>query len=410
MQWARWLMIFGVSVAAITMTACNPTLGVTAAFIGEDGKVEASSSDYVVREYEYGEIVIQDENGKIVEHRSVETPRGTFVLEGPNVIRISDGTREIAYSASFLQKESNKRAQIVSTNRLGERVITTEPYSITYDIQSDTVLVALGLEGAVTGTKDGVWTRVAVDQYVPSDFSFTGKMRTLLKLLVSELYFIVIISAVSLSFVSFAIAISVAPNVSASQIVAGILAVTVAIPMIILSSLLVNGFVMIFLDISIADDLAVLFVIITYLCVIASTLIPGIMISQSQQKIIGLSFAGVAVVASIMTIVVIRSYFDPGDGLVTPRTILLLSVPFASLNAISSVLVIRPSLNHLGAIIAALTGIYLSFAVCFSLWYWAILPQAIAQILVLFLMASMSAVLLRHLERKREASYTLGCT
>ena len=411
MQWARWLLIFGVSVAAITTTACNPTLGVTAARVSNDGKVEAWSPDYVARDYEHVKMVIYDENGNVIDHRSVETHHGTYVIEGPNIVRNYGGTSEIAYSASYLRKESNKRAQIVSTNWLGERVITTEPYSISYDHNSDTIVVALGLEGAVTRSKDGAWTRVAVGQIVPSDFSFTGKMRTLTKLLVTEFHFIAIISVVSLSFISLVIAMSIPPNISASQIMAGMLAVIVAIPVIIIASLLVSVFASTFFDIFWFDDaLAVFFVIAAYLCVIAATLIPGTMISQSLQKIIGESFAGVAVVASILTIVVIRYYFDPGDGLFTLRTILLLSVPFASLNAISSVLVIRPRLNVLGPIVGAFAGMYVSFAICFSLWYWAILPQVLAQTLALCLMVLVSVVLLRHLERKREASYNLAST
>ena len=56
----------------------------------------------------------------------------------------------------------------------------TKPYGIAYDALSGNLIVAMGLQGVVVGSPDGHWSRVAVGDYSPTDFSFAGKTVVLL--------------------------------------------------------------------------------------------------------------------------------------------------------------------------------------------------------------------------------------
>ncbi len=114
---------------------------------------------------------------------SVDTPRGRFTLDGPRVLRVNadGGQEEVVYSTAHLREKGNVWVQKVSTEKLYEvRVIATRPLGIVYDDLSGNLVVALGIQGVVTGTPAGEWTAVAVGPYEPTDFSFEGKTRLLL--------------------------------------------------------------------------------------------------------------------------------------------------------------------------------------------------------------------------------------
>ena len=89
------------------------------------------------------------------------------------------------------------------TESLGDRVITTHPYSIVYDPKHDTVVVALGLQGVVVGTPDGDWLPVAVGPYSPTDFS----VATRFELLFSHANLWISVVAVSVSVVAGTVAL-----------------------------------------------------------------------------------------------------------------------------------------------------------------------------------------------------------
>ena len=67
-----------------------------------------------------------------------------------------------------------------TTVGFGKRLLTTSLQAITYDPVSGNVLLAAGLQGAVVGTPDGEWTRVAVGSYAPVQSSTADKLRELL--------------------------------------------------------------------------------------------------------------------------------------------------------------------------------------------------------------------------------------
>ena len=111
----------------------------------------------------------------------METPRGKSKIQGSGIlVRTVDGEWIVIYSAAYLQQEANVWIQEQATTRFGLREIARRPYSIVYDERSGNVIVAMGLQGVVVGTPNGQWSRLAVGDYSPTDFSSTAKTVVLL--------------------------------------------------------------------------------------------------------------------------------------------------------------------------------------------------------------------------------------
>ena len=102
---------------------------------------------------------------------------GTYSLDGTDIVRTVGEQRVVAYSAAYLQEESNIRVRRLARTWVAHDEVTTEPYAIAYDPSSGNVIVAMGLQGVVVGTPNEEWTRVAVGHYLPTDFSIAGKLR-----------------------------------------------------------------------------------------------------------------------------------------------------------------------------------------------------------------------------------------
>ena len=112
---------------------------------------------------------------------SVVTPRGTCVIEGPEILRMTgDGRREPEYSFAYLEGANKEWVQHRATQSLeGGGDVTTAPWELVYHEPSGNLIVALGLQGVVVGTSEGQWSRVAVGPYQPTDFSIAAKLGVL---------------------------------------------------------------------------------------------------------------------------------------------------------------------------------------------------------------------------------------
>ena len=106
---------------------------------------------------------------------SVETPRGTYFIEGAVVYREAGGERREAYSAAHLSQSANRWAQALDAPSCEPR-LTTHPKDITYDPASGNVIVAMGLMGVAVGLPSGEWREVGVGWSYPRDFSFAAKL------------------------------------------------------------------------------------------------------------------------------------------------------------------------------------------------------------------------------------------
>ena len=113
--------------------------------------------------------------------QAAETPRGEYVITDSGIALIGeDGQMELVYSTGYLRGDANKWMQENDTLELGRRFLTTRPVAILHHADSGNVIAAMGIQGVVVGTPDGRWRRVAVGDYAPTDFSFSGKIRALL--------------------------------------------------------------------------------------------------------------------------------------------------------------------------------------------------------------------------------------
>ncbi|MCY4530455.1 MAG: hypothetical protein OXD46_15685 [Chloroflexi bacterium] len=178
------LLTAGVAaLASVATSPIEPEAGVTAVEVEPDGKI----------------VAVRDESAA----KSVETPRGTYSIEGSSIMRTHNGERAVAYSARYLREPGNINLQRHVTRDLGPREITTEPYSIIYDERSGNVVVAMGLQGAVVGTPDGQWNRVAVGSFAPTDFSIVTKV-----LLLREWELWLVALALAFSFTALAMALA----------------------------------------------------------------------------------------------------------------------------------------------------------------------------------------------------------
>ena len=187
------LLIAGAAaLASVASTPPDTVVGVTAVEVAPDGTI--ISAGY---EYDYWAADYQDA-------QSVETPRGTYTIEGYSIMRTHNGERTVAYSARYLREYGNINVQRRATRSFGLRELTKEPYSLIYDERTGNVVVAMGLQGAVVGTPDGQWTRVAVGGFVPTDFSIVTKVLLLrdweLWLVAAALAFSITASAMAFSY------------------------------------------------------------------------------------------------------------------------------------------------------------------------------------------------------------------
>ena len=110
-------------------------------------------------------------DGVRFEGQAAETPRGVYEIEGTDIVH--DG--KVVYSTAYLSEDANLWLQERDTRHLGERILTTKPYGISFDVPTGNVIVGMGIQGVLVGTPDGEWTHQAEWGYQPTDFSRLGR-------------------------------------------------------------------------------------------------------------------------------------------------------------------------------------------------------------------------------------------
>ena len=103
---------------------------------------------------------------------TISTPRGSYSINGTEIIHTQGDETETTYSAAYLRDAANRILQ----GRATSVVLTSAPQGIAYDDHSGNVIVAMGSQGVLVGTGDGRWQRVAVHRYAPTDFSVSARM------------------------------------------------------------------------------------------------------------------------------------------------------------------------------------------------------------------------------------------
>ena len=146
-----------------------------------------------------------ERTGLLWDEKSVETPNGRYEIRDPEIVLVgADGNESVVYSAAYLRQAGNVWVQRQVTPQ-GDGVSGVgRPHSITYDANSGNVIVAMGLRGVVVGTPDGQWTKYAVGEYTPLDYSFSAKTN----LLYSQFGFWITSLVLSLSMAAMGLIIS----------------------------------------------------------------------------------------------------------------------------------------------------------------------------------------------------------
>ncbi len=186
LRWAVLVVCF--TSFAIGSSSCDsePQQGIHRIGVSQDGAIIAEAKYRTLQSIDGGITwsVVQQQPGEVVwGNQRVDTPRGRYSLDGPQVLRFNAGDtqEEIVYSTEHLNQSGNVWAQKVSTAELDRlREIATRPLGIVYDRRSDNVVLALGLQGVVVGTPDRRWIATAVGRFEPTDFSYQAKTRLLL--------------------------------------------------------------------------------------------------------------------------------------------------------------------------------------------------------------------------------------
>ena len=121
--------------------------------------------------------------------QQVETPRGVYAIQGQAVMRIREGEAPVQVHLALPQTEQERwvsgfvtgprRDEAEQYNPRYRDLPGAGPVNIVYDQATGNVIVSLGLEGALAGDEAENWRRVAVGEYVPTDYSQAGILRTL---------------------------------------------------------------------------------------------------------------------------------------------------------------------------------------------------------------------------------------
>ena len=182
---SRWtLLIAAIAlIATVATSESGPSEGVTQLVVSSDGVVKGDGSYRGFRSNDGGltwDDPFDRSDTVAVGDQVVETPRGEYVISGPDIMRPnSSGQLETVYTARYLRNSANRWVQYRDTEHLHDRILSTGPRSMVYDVRSGNLIVAMGLQGVVIGTPDGRWIRVGVGPYSPTDFSFSAKRRLL---------------------------------------------------------------------------------------------------------------------------------------------------------------------------------------------------------------------------------------
>ena len=184
----RWaVLVAGVAALASVATSYpEPLYGVQDVGLNDDGVVFAHADYEMYYSLDGGvtwNTIERQLEGVVWGGKSVVTPRGSYSLDGPQVLRVNaeSGPEQEVYSTEFLEQDGNMWVQKVSTEKLNEpREIADRPRGIVYDERSGNLVLAMGIQGVVVGTPAGEWPTVSVGRFEPTDFSFMAKTSLLL--------------------------------------------------------------------------------------------------------------------------------------------------------------------------------------------------------------------------------------
>lgn len=215
----RWLALLAIGAALTGLSPCGPADdGITAVGADADGSLTARHEHSYTSVSHYRSVdggftwkfittMEQDqEKGMTWGGVSTETPRGRYIVTETDIVRTDSSGRAFYYATTYFQDYANVVLQNRDNRkRSGGGVQTTKAHNIFYDSTSGNVVAAMGSQGVAVGTPDGRWTRVAVVDLKPTDFS--RLQRTLLLMSVPSFWITALVLLIAFQSFVFILAV-----------------------------------------------------------------------------------------------------------------------------------------------------------------------------------------------------------
>ena len=179
------------------------------------------------------EVLVVPEEATRCGGQQFETPRGTFKIQGVNIVRTLDGQDEVVFTATVFNERADYIVIDTATTHIANREVRVKPQSIYYSPKSDEVVVAMGLQGVAVGAANGEWTREGVGIFQPIDFSILARIKRL-----NQPALWAIALALSGALVALALLFSGGIEKTSTKIFSAIL----SIPPLLLALVSLNGF------------------------------------------------------------------------------------------------------------------------------------------------------------------------
>ena len=183
------LMAVCASLATIATSAPSPVYGIRSICVSDNARGWEALS-YAVPELDPNVFVASEEDPDVLVRpeglqgvgcgaQQFETPRGTFKIQGVNIVRTLDGQDEVVFTSTVFNERADYIVIETATTHIAHREVQVKPYSIYYSHKSDEVVVAMGLQGVAVGAANGEWTREGVGIFQPIDFSILARLKRL---------------------------------------------------------------------------------------------------------------------------------------------------------------------------------------------------------------------------------------
>ena len=396
----RWgLLIAGVAaLASVATSEPEPDFGIRNVGISEDGAVHGGRGGHSQYRSSNGGLSWAGGSGDPGRIEwggaSVETPRGRYVIQGPDIMLVdADGVSDVAYSTAYMQEEGNVWVQEHETTPLDSRKLTTAPRNMVYDERSGNLIAAMGIQGVVVGAPDGVWTRHAVGRYSPVDFSFSSKT----SLLLSNGGFWTTALALSLSMVGVALV--------ASQYLKGDLPWLARISLVYLALLVGLPIVLVMtgqeyileqiLTIALGSSVLLVFALI------GGAIALGFMPRESRlRKSLGLGLGILSLLASGALLLTFGDS-DAESSTYYSLQLIVFAVP-AYVLGIAALAISGRELRHWRVVIPTFLGMNVLVVLAFMLWLHLGIALALAQVSAIVLVALAALLLVGYIKRKQQ--------
>lgn len=284
------------------------------------------------------------------------TDQGHWELRGTEIVQIVGDQVQETHRVDYLQDRANQVLHHRANPGLDiDR--TTEPYAIAYHYPSGNLVAAMGWDGALVIASDGTRSRIAVGEYIPTDFSVSARLR----LMLTQVDFWVSALMVAISFTALGI---ILPRCGRRDLRLGLLSILATVAGIVALVLLAIFALEAAVDASILGVIAVLFLApaaaiallllwpadsnrrtgmalgVTLLLTLGAVLIfPAFggrdPYSAAYQEIFGTSLLALAAIPAILVVIVAAfPYRPPGTPGLSPlllASVLLLSIAFLTL-------------------------------------------------------------------------------